>query len=193
MADEFKEKVRESNELAEKILHPKLEKNVVSMKFKDVNPAPYNPRIPLKPGDEVYEQLKRSITHWGVVQHPVFNKQTGHLVAGHQRLTVLQDLGYTETDFVIVDISLEEEKALNLALNKITGFWDLPKLQTVLDELHTFSEDLTHLTGFSDDELHKLLDEGDASDLEDFEKFDEQIDTEYKCPKCGYVWSGNPK
>lgn len=193
MAKDFDEIAETSEEIAENVLHPSLDLPIEKKKFKTVNPATYNPRVTLKPGDEVYEQLKRSLTRWKLVQPLVFNKQTGNLVAGHQRLTVMKDMGYDEAEFVIVDIPLSEEKALNIALNKISGFWDMPKLQSVLDELHSINDELPHLAGFNDDELKKLLDSEDDTDLEEFEKFDENVETEYRCPKCGYKWSGNPE
>jgi ParB-like chromosome segregation protein Spo0J len=51
-----------------------------------INPAPYNPRVDLKPGDEEYEKLKRSIEEFGYVEPLVWNEQTGNLVGGHQRI-----------------------------------------------------------------------------------------------------------
>ena len=81
--------------------------------------AEYNPRRALKPGDAEYEKLKRSITEFGYVEPVIWNKQTGNVVGGHQRLTVMRDLGITEIDCVVVELDLMREKALNVALNKI--------------------------------------------------------------------------
>lgn len=86
--------------------------------------AEYNPRRALKPGDAEYEKLKRSITEFGYVEPVIWNKQTGNVVGGHQRLTVMRDLGITEIDCVVVDLDPMREKALNVALNKIQGEWD---------------------------------------------------------------------
>ncbi len=66
--------------------------------------AEYNPRKTLKPGDAEYEKLKRSITEFGYVEPVIWNKQTGNVVGGHQRLTVMKDLGITEIDCVVVDL-----------------------------------------------------------------------------------------
>lgn len=63
--------------------------------------AEYNPRRALKPGDAEYEKLKRSITEFGYVEPVIWNKQTGNVVGGHQRLTVMRDLGITEIDCVV--------------------------------------------------------------------------------------------
>ena len=84
-----------------------------------LNPAAYNPRRDLKPGDKDYEKLKRSIEEFGFVEPVVWNQATGFVVGGHQRLKVLLDMGETEIDCVVVDLEPEKEKASNLALNRI--------------------------------------------------------------------------
>lgn len=86
-----------------------------------LNPAAYNPRRDLKPGDRDYEKLKRSIEEFGFVEPVVWNQATGNVVGGHQRLKVLLDMGETEIDCVVVDLGPEKEKTLNLALNRIQG------------------------------------------------------------------------
>ena len=58
----------------------------------------------------------------------VWNRRTGFVVGGHQRLKVLLDMGETEIDCVVVDLEPAKEKALNLALNRIQGDWDEAKL-----------------------------------------------------------------
>lgn len=99
------------------------------MKLQDLKPADYNPRVKLEPGMEEYEKLKQSILEFGFVDLPIFNKQTGNLVGGHQRVAVAKDLGICEEiEVSIVDLPLEKEKALNVTLNKITGRWDEDKL-----------------------------------------------------------------
>lgn len=84
-------------------------------------PADYNPRKDLRPGDPEYEKLKRSIEQFGYVEPVIWNTTTGRVVGGHQRLKVLQDMGMTEVDCVVVELDEEHEKALNVALNKISG------------------------------------------------------------------------
>ena len=71
-----------------------------------LNPAAYNPRVDLKPGDKEYEKLKRSIGEFGYVEPVIWNRQTGNVVGGHQRLKVLLDMGQTEIDCVVVDLDL---------------------------------------------------------------------------------------
>ena len=83
-------------------------------------PADYNPRKDLKPGDPEYDKLKRSIEQFGYVEPVIWNKVTGCVVGGHQRLKVLIDMGITEVECVVVEMDVEKEKALNIALNKIS-------------------------------------------------------------------------
>lgn len=88
---------------------------------KDLKPAKYNPRKDLQPGDPEFEKLKRSVEEFGYVEPILWNQRTGVVVGGHQRLKVLQNLGYTEVDCVILDLDEQKEKALNVTLNKISG------------------------------------------------------------------------
>lgn len=135
--------------------------------------AEYNPRKDLKPGDAEYEKLKRSIEHFGYVEPVIVNDRTGLVVGGHQRVKVLKDLGYTEIEVVHVDLDEANEKALNIALNKISGEWDAEKLEDLLRELN-LNEDLdVLLTGFDTSELDTLfsgsLDDDDETEDEDGE------------------------
>lgn len=71
---------------------------IIKKKIDELKPANYNPRKNLKPGDKEYEKLKKSITEFGYVEPVIYNKRTGIVVGGHQRLKVLKDLGYEEID-----------------------------------------------------------------------------------------------
>ena len=102
------------------------------MPMEKLNAAGYNPRVDLQPGDPVYENLKRSVETFGFLQPIIVNRRNNTVVGGHQRLKVLRDLGYDQVDVVFVDLTAEREKALNLALNKIVGEWDEPKLARLL-------------------------------------------------------------
>lgn len=113
--------------------------------------APYNPRhLP----EHEKQALKRSISEFGLVEPLVYNKRTGHIVGGNQRLQVLKELGFKEVEVVEVDLPLEKEKALNLALNRIVGQWDNEQLALILKEL---DENLQELTGFEKVEIEDLL------------------------------------
>ena len=75
--------------------------------------AKYNPRQDLKPGDKEFEKLKRSIEEFGYVEPVIWNKRTGTVVGGHQRLKVMKHLGYKEVDCVVLDIDENKENAGN--------------------------------------------------------------------------------
>lgn len=127
------------------------------MKLNELTPADYNPRVELKPGMEEYDKLKKSIEEFGFVDPPIFNIQTGNLVGGHQRVTVAKSLGFLEEiEVSIVDLPLEKEKALNVALNKISGKWDEEKLGALLKELSEQSEGID-LTGFAESEIDDII------------------------------------
>lgn len=122
-----------------------------------INPAPYNPRLDLKPGDPDYEKLARSVDEFGLVEPLVWNRRTGNLVGGHQRFKILLARGVKEVDVSVVDLPIEREKALNIALNRISGDWDKRKLGALLDEL-TATPDLdVLLTGFDLGEIDGLI------------------------------------
>jgi ParB-like chromosome segregation protein Spo0J len=115
-----------------------------------LKPAPYNPRIELKPGMAGYDRLARSLDEFDLVQPIVWNEQTGHVVGGHQRLAVLKARGVTEVPAVVVSLSIEREMALNVALNNaaVGGEWDPARLVDVLAELDGRPDFDATLTGF---------------------------------------------
>ena len=122
----------------------------------DLLPADYNPRKDLKLGDAEYEKLKRSIEQFGYVEPVIWNQTTGRVVGGHQRLKVLMDMGMTEVDCVVVEMDEDKEKALNIALNKISGDWDKDKLALLIADLQGADFDVS-LTGFEPAEIDDLF------------------------------------
>ena len=154
-------------------------------------PADYNPRKDLRPGDPEYEKLKRSIEQFGYVEPVIWNATTGRVVGGHQRLKVLQDMGMTEVDCVVVEFDEEREKALNVALNKISGEWDNDKLALLIADLQGADFDVS-LTGFEPAELDDLFKE----DVKDGIKEDDfDVDAELAKPtitKSGDLWCLGP-
>lgn len=142
------------------------------LQLADIKAAAYNPRRELKPGDEDYERLKNSLESFGLVEPIIVNIRNMTLVGGHQRYTILKDLGETETEAVIVDLDEAAEKTLNIALNKIEGDWDTDKLK---DILATLSPEEIEKTSFSKDEIGALLqDIQKAQDAADAETENEQ-------------------
>jgi len=153
---------------------------IIKIPITKINPAPYNPRLDLQPGDAEYEKIKRSITEFDLVEPLVWNKQTGNLVGGHQRLKVLKEQGIQDVEVSVVNLTEAKEKALNIVLNKAQGDWDMPKLKDLLLEIDTGEFDIA-ITGFDNDELEELImqinpdkvDEDDFNIEEEAEKIKE--------------------
>lgn len=135
--------------------------NVEKRRLSDLVPAEYNPRKALTSEDSEYQKIKRSIEQFGYVD-PIIINQDGTIIGGHQRHTVLMDLGFDEVDVIVVSLEKNDEKALNIALNKISGEWDEVALRDLLVELDLSEYDFT-LTGFDQKELDDLI------ELTDFE------------------------
>lgn len=121
-----------------------------------IQPAAYNPRRDLRPEDPEYRQILLSLDQFGLVEPLVWNRATGNLVGGHQRFKVLVAQGATHVHVSVVDLPLEQEKALNLALNKVSGRWDEDKLASLLDELTQLPNLDLETTGFQAPEIERL-------------------------------------
>jgi DNA modification methylase len=148
--------------------------NFKKLKISELIPAAYNPRKDLKPGDPEFEKIKNSIQEFGYVEPIIVNNDLT-VIGGHQRLKVLKELGYDEIECVVVIIDKTKKKALNVALNKISGEWDSEALSKLLDELNQEDYNI-ELTGFDFSETEKLWDEyknersdGDYSNDDDFD------------------------
>lgn len=131
--------------------HPAIEIKYVPVS--DLKPAPYNPRTIT---DNEMKRLKTSMREFGVVDPLVVNATTGFVVGGNQRLEAARQLGIKALPVVEVRISRKREKALNLALNKISGDWDMPLLKDLLQDLDTGEFDM-ELTGFDEQEIEDLM------------------------------------
>lgn len=159
-------------------------------KLADLRPAEYNPRKKLTPEDPEYIQIKKSIEEFGYADPIVINSD-GTIIKGHQRCNVMMDLGYTEAEVIVLDIQDKaKEKALNIALNKITGKWDNQLLKDILLELDLDGYDFS-VTGFHRDELEDLIQQLDippeAND-DDFDPDDEAEKIEIPESHAGTIW-----
>ena len=129
--------------------------NLRMIAVSELKPAAYNPRKKLKPGDKEYEKIKNSINEFGFADPLVVNSDMT-VIGGHRRLSCAKDLGYTEVPCAVVDVDKTREKALNIALNKITGAWDEEKLSDLLLNLKEADFNL-ELTGFDAPEIESLF------------------------------------
>ena len=163
--------------------------DIDKIKITDIKPADYNPR---KISGKDYDNLMNSIREFGLVDPIIINLNDNTVIGGHQRYDVLMDmymLGDIDNElsvlkmgdigWVFLDDQLkvkneDYERALNIALNKISGDWDIEKLAFVLDELDEDGFDV-ELTGFGSEEVKKLtfVEEEEFEELEGFEDFDE--------------------
>ena len=152
----------------------------------ELKPAEYNPRKKLKPGDKEYEKIKNSIEEFGFADPLVVNADMT-IIGGHQRLTVAMALGYTEVPCAVVDIDKVRERALNIALNKITGAWDETLLADLLKDIQDSDFDLGK-TGFDPPEIDQLFSQVHNKDVKE-DDFD--VESELKQPafsKTGDMW-----
>lgn len=138
------------------------------MKIEQVNPADlipadYNPRTI---SETQLIALKRSIERWGFVQPVILNEKTGRIVGGHQRVTAALELALPKVPVVRLSLDESGEKALNIALNKISGDWDKGQLVELIEELEQKGWQAIDL-GFNDSELDALLAEINGEDLDD--------------------------
>lgn len=133
----------------------------------DIKNAPYNPRIM---DAKAKKRLKANIAKHGLVAALTWNKRTGNLVGGHQRLEQLdsleKDKNY-ELTVCVIDVDEREEAALNVQLNNpsMQGEWDLDKLANMTEE---FDLDLSEDLGFTESDIDFMFD-GDERFSEMFE------------------------
>lgn len=158
--------------------------------IEQINAAAYNPRVDLQPGDPEYEKLKRSIEEFGYVEPIVWNERTGNMVGGHQRYKIMvHEQGHTELAVSVVDLDDQQERLLNIALNKVSGDWDEEALTQLLVDLQQDGADIS-LAGFDEVDLKQMIgeieipqfEEGTADDQGDLGVLDSKLVT---CPHCG--------
>lgn len=143
----------------------------VTINRSQIQNAPYNPRIM---DDAAKKRLKKNIAKHGLVAALTWNKRTGNLVGGHQRLEQLDALEKNkdyELTVCVVDVDEREEAALNVQLNNpsMQGDWDFDKLANMADE---FELDLSEDLGFSETDIDLMFDGDD--------RFSQMFDTQEK-------------
>jgi DNA modification methylase len=160
--------------------------NLQRVAVERLKPAKYNPRKDLKPGDPAYEKIKRSLKEFGYVDPVIWNEASGNIVGGHQRYKVLVAEGITEIDCVVVHIeNPQEEKALNIALNKAVGEWEPVALADLLSDLQQSGYGLG-ATGFDPAEVDDLF-----SQVHDNEVKDDEFDIDKAAEQEPFVQAGD--
>ena len=144
--------------------------NVEMVPLEDLHPDALNPR---RISAAERAKLRRSIREFGMVQ-PVVARRTDHtIIGGHQRYQAARDEGWAQVPVIWWDGPDKQARALNLALNRITGEWDEGKLAEVLadladvgslsDALLGFETDLTSLAGFDPKDVLRTLEALESS------------------------------
>lgn len=164
---------------------------IKNVAVEELQVAAYNPRKDLRPEDVEYQSIKRSLDKFGCVEPIIWNERTGNVVGGHQRLKILMDGGVEAVDVSVVNLAPIEEKALNVALNKISGNWDIGKLTDIMQEL--VERDFASFTGYSVKEIEKLTDQvnidATISTLGEIDTANFSADNlKNKCPRCGFLY-----
>jgi ParB-like chromosome segregation protein Spo0J len=164
---------------------------IVDVPIDDLRPDPANPR---RIGHAELEALTRSIREFGLVQRVLVRSEDRTVIGGHQHLVAARRLGYKTVPVILLDISLEQARLLNLGLNKISGEWDQELLSRLLADLKPIEALDLSLSGFSEDELVKLLKSLDAWDkkerVEDSD-LDAALEAARAAPRAqrGEVWA----
>ena len=152
---------------------------------KDLKHFDRNPRTISK---KDMDSLKKSIEKFGFVE-PLVIDEDNVILGGNQRYDAAIELGMQDVPcWRIKGLSENEKFSLNVGLNKISGEWDEAELTKILSEIDENS-DLLDFSGFSKEELNALTLQM-SMDLQPYseKEFDESIETNNKCPKCGYIW-----
>ena len=126
---------------------------VKKIEINKLQPASYNPR---QISTKQYKDLKESIRKFDLCDPIIINKDMT-VIGGHQRLKVCKELKYDKVDCVILDLTKEQEKELNIRLNKSGGEWDMDLLSNFeIEELKDW--------GFKEIELGLNIDKIDSEE-----------------------------
>jgi len=132
----------------------KVEITVEQVPTDSLFPDPANPR---RISNRDLESLTRSLHEFGFVQPVLVRKADNVVIGGHQRLVAARRLGWKTVPVIFLDLSVEQSRLLNLALNRISGEWDQELLARMLADLKPVEDIDLSLSGFTQDELGKLL------------------------------------
>jgi len=148
---------------------------------------------PANPNDGDVVAIAESIRQNGFYSRIVVRDSTGKILAGEHRWRAAQEVGLTEVPIERVECDDETAMRILLADNRTAekAEREPEPLADLLEHLDSTDDGLTG-TGYDISELDDLLDELEPQPPDDFDEYDEGIDTEYCCPKCGYEWSGSP-
>lgn len=152
-----------------------------TVKLNDLKKADYNPNTM---EDRDFANLKKSIERYGYIEPIIVNRRNNVIIGGHHRYDALKLQGVEDVDIVYVDLDEAEEKRLNIALNRISGYWDIDKLEGIVNELMDYDPTLMEFTGLSEFELDSMFGvmEVDFLDEDNYVKDDETYVKTAKTP-----------
>jgi ParB-like chromosome segregation protein Spo0J len=139
--------------------------------------------------------ISESLKAHGQYRPIVVDKRTNYILAGNHTWKAAKALGWAEISAGFIETK-DDDEALRILLadNRANdlAMYDTGSLEELLRELSESDEGLEGSL-FDLADLDDLQIDNEPLDLSEFEKYDETIDTEHKCPKCGYEWSGKQK
>ena len=171
--------------------------SVKNTKLADVVPLPNNARFIQ---EKNLKGLRKSLEKFGVVELPVVNKTTGHLVSGHQRFEIFKEKNIVEMPMIVVEMSLEDELAASLTINNpnIAGEWT-PAVVEIMSSLEASDRDLCKLLNLdtlvsSLKEFMPKMPANPETGTTDFSLLEKEVDAAMtKCPCCGHKFSMEAK
>lgn len=160
--------------------------NIKMVATKKLNPALYNPRIDLTSMDREWRNIENSLDAFGYIEPIVWNERTGNIVGGHMRYKILKERGKLpkEIECVVVNLSEDDEKACNLALNKATGLWDKERLNSLLETLKDSKFEMDNF-GFDHIDEEFFRDNEPSTAEPSSERY-------VMCPNCKEVFKDEP-
>lgn len=151
---------------------------IINVDITQLKKAEYNPRQMTK---QQHDHLRESIERFGLVD-PVIVNENEHrkdiIVGGHMRYEIAKELGMKLIPCVYVNLDEQQEKELNIRLNKNTGEWDFDLLAS------TFDPDLLVDIGFTDNELGLNIDKIEVDENIEPQQEEKKEKKEVRCPQC---------
>lgn len=134
----------------------------------------------------------------GWVQDVLVNKRTGFVVDGHLRVALAIARDEATVPVKYIDLSPDEEALVLATLDPIASLAEEGRgeLDALIAELGEADEEAARIAREIAEGAYGAsgsTGDGDAAPPDGFASFDEDIETDYRCPKCSYEWSGNPK
>lgn len=137
------------------------------------------------------EALRESLEEHGYLSAPIYNARTQNLIDGHARVELAVANGEATIPVRVIDVSEEQERRILASFDRIgsLALHDDQALATLLQDLAASDEGLP--AGWGESDLEELLvGLAEVTAPEEFPEVDENLETEHRCPKCNYTWSG---